>query len=264
MPVKLCNLSKSECLLDKNDYQAAMDLENQYFHVRINPVHQKYLGCKAINPVTGELTYFVFCVMIYGCKPAAAIVTRLTYPVVKYLHGLGVKFSIYMDDGRTVASSYELTKEQHMLVQENFQKAGWNIQFKKTTLEPTQQLYHQGFICNTEKMEYSLPKFKIKHLKECIQDLVSKDQVSARFLARVIAKLTASERALGPIVRIMLRSGHVLLDSAVRKNGWDTLLKVTEAVESDFKFIIENLDSENGQPIVNYKTGVTLNMLLRK
>ena len=54
MPVKLCNLTQSESLLDKGDFQAGMDLENQYFHVRIHPDHQTYLGCKVKNPDTNE------------------------------------------------------------------------------------------------------------------------------------------------------------------------------------------------------------------
>ena len=210
-PVKLCNLSQSESLLDKGDYQAGMDLENQYFHVRVHSDHQTYLGCKVKNPDTLEEHYFQFCVMIYGCKPAAAVVTRLTYPIVKFLHENGIKFSIYIDDGRTVATSYELTLEHHLFVQKIFNNAGWNIQYKKTCTVPTQRLYHQGFICDSENMIYVLPSFKIEHLKEVIAAIVHSNEktITARQLARVIGKIIASEKALGPIVRIMLRSTMV-------------------------------------------------------
>ena len=94
LPVKLCNLTQSELLLDKGDFQGGMDLENQYFHVRVHFDHQTYLGCKVRNPDTLEEHYFKFLVMIYGCKPAAAIVTKLTQPIVKYLHQRGIRFSI--------------------------------------------------------------------------------------------------------------------------------------------------------------------------
>ena len=86
MPVKLCNLTQSEALLDKGDFQAGMDLENQVFHVRVHSLHQTYLGRQIKTPDTGEKYYFQFLVMIYGCKPAAAVVTMLTNPIVRYLH----------------------------------------------------------------------------------------------------------------------------------------------------------------------------------
>ena len=263
-PVKLCNLTQSESLIDKGDYQAGMDLENQYFHVRIHSDHQTYLGCKVKNPDTLVEHYFQFNVMIYGCKPAAAIVTRLSYPIVKHLHGKGVKFSIYMDDGRTLADSYNLTLEHHLLVQSIFLKAGWNIQYKKTCTVPTQKLYHQGFICDSENMVYKLPEFKIDHLKEIIAEIVHsiEDTIKAKELARVIGKIIASEKALGPIVRIMLRSTMVSLDYAVLSRGWDTYVNLNDTIKTDLQFISDNMDEDNGQPIVNYKTGISLNDLL--
>ena len=94
-PVKLCNLSQSETLLDMGDYQAGMDLENVYFHVCVNSDHQNNLGCKVKNPDTLEGNYFQFCVMIYDCKPDAAIVTKLTYLIVKVVHGRYEIFNIH-------------------------------------------------------------------------------------------------------------------------------------------------------------------------
>jgi hypothetical protein len=263
-PVKLCSLAKSEALLDRGDFQAGMDLENQYFHVRIHPDHHKFLGCQAEDPSTGKSHYFVFNVMIYGCKPAAAVVTRLTYPIVKHLHEQGIKFSIYMDDGRTVADSSEVTMKHHLYVQKTFTDAGWNIQHKKTCKVPTQMLYHQGFICDTKNMIYKLPEFKIHHLEEIIDEVIEGDlhSVEARTLARVIGKINSCERAIGPLVRVMLRSTQMSLNHEVIPKGWDTRIVITKRIKEDLKFIRDNLKEDNGQPIVNHKTGVLLNSLL--
>jgi hypothetical protein len=260
-------LSQSEKLLDKGDFQAAMDLENQYFHVRVHPDHQTYLGFKISNPDSGEIIYFVFCVMIYGCKPATSIVTKLTYPIVKFLHRQGIKFAIFIDDGRTMAATQDLTALHHEIVQETFIKAGWNIQYKKTTKVPVQQLYHQGFICNSEKMEYKLPDFKVDHLKTVLQEIISSVQpIPVKLLARAIGKVLSCERALGPIVRIMLRSSQLVLDHAVRTSchGWNLTMTVPKTVKDEFQFIMDNIEADNGQPIINHQTGITLNDLLHK
>ena len=40
-PVKLQDLKTSQCLLEPGDFQAAVDLENCFFHVRVNWAHQQ-------------------------------------------------------------------------------------------------------------------------------------------------------------------------------------------------------------------------------
>ena len=86
-------------------------------------------------------------------------------------------------------------------------------------------------------MFYILPSFKIEHLKEVIDEIVQSNEkiVTARQLARVIGKIIASEKALGPIVRIMLRSTMVSLDYAVISRGWDTYVSLTETIKTDMK-----------------------------
>ena len=102
-----------------------------------------------------------------------------------------------MDDGRTVAASNDLTAEHHLLVQQIFTNAGWNIQYKKTCKVPSQKLYHQGFVCDTENMEFILTSFKIEHLKEVIAEIVEskEENVGTKQLARVIGKIVASDKA---------------------------------------------------------------------
>lgn len=113
----------------RGDYQTAIDLENCYFHIRVNESHQKYLGFKFKDPNTSQEVFFVSKVMIYGVKVATAIVTRLTKALVMRLHSLGIKYSMYIDDGRVLSSSYKIAVQNHETVLDMFQNAGWNIQF---------------------------------------------------------------------------------------------------------------------------------------
>jgi hypothetical protein len=46
--------------------------------------------------------------MVYGLKSAVQVVTRLILPLKAYIHKLGIRFSIYVDDGRYAAASAEL------------------------------------------------------------------------------------------------------------------------------------------------------------
>ena len=131
-PTKLADLDSSAILIDPGDWQATSDVENQYFHVRVHPSQKKYLGFK-LQEGNRPPIYYVFNVMIYGIKVAAAVVTRLIRPIVTYLHKHGIRFSIYIDNGRTVSSTSDLTTAHHKEAIEVFSRADWNIQGAKTS-----------------------------------------------------------------------------------------------------------------------------------
>ena len=214
----------------------------------------------------GSPQYYVFCVMIYGIKVATAVVTRLIKPIVSHLHQKGVKFSIYIDDGRTVASSFDLTSEHHSLAIEIFQSSGWNIQFSKTSVKPSQQLYYQGFINDTLNMLYYLPHFKKEHLKVELDLILSRSssnqKLSLRGLAKVVGKLVASLRALGSGIRILLRSANKFINEQAELHGWDFMINLPREVIEDLNAIRESIDEENGHPIITSKTGVQLNSII--
>ena len=263
-PTKLADLDTSAILLDRGDWQAALDLQNQYFHVRLHPSNQQFFGFK-LSADSGSIEYYVFAVMVYGVSVATSVVTRLIKPIVVYLHKQGLKFSIFIDDGRTVAASYELAQQHHQLAIETFEKAGWNIQHEKTSVIPTQTLYYQGFINDTKNMIYYLPKFKKDHLKAEIESLLGKfemNSVQTRTLAKVVGKVVSSLRALGPAVRLLIRSSQQAIDSEVCKSGWDTVVTANVRMKEDLTELLSIIDEENGQPILTSKTGIPLNDLV--
>ena len=83
-----------------------------------------------------------------------------------------LKFSIFIEDGWTVAATYELALQHHQLASQTFEKVGWNIQYEKTCVVPTQIHYYQGFVNDTMNMIFYLPKFKKDHLKSEIESLL--------------------------------------------------------------------------------------------
>ena len=129
--VKLADLSVSEKILDYQDWQSSFDLENQYFHISINPVFHKYLGFSISDEMSGEPIYFCFSVLIYGLSPATWLVTYLTKPLIELVHMKGIRCSIMIDDGRTLGKTLEEASKNHEFVLAVFQQAGWNIQWQR-------------------------------------------------------------------------------------------------------------------------------------
>ena len=158
--VRLTNLQEAEKLLEKDDWQTSFDMLNMYFHVRVNEEFQKFFGCQVTSP-EGEKIYFIFLVMIYGIKDAVFTVTKLTKPIVKKSNLLGIRFSIFIDDGKILGTSKSESEENLQTILGILKNAGWNINETKTVTVASQSLYHQGLITCTNPLLYILPDFKI-------------------------------------------------------------------------------------------------------
>jgi len=99
-PVQLDDLTRTEFLLEPEDYLVVFDLKNQFCHVKLHPDAKKYFGF-SFEDAAGVLRHYQFTVMIYGFKSAVSVVTKLLTLVKAYLHRLGIRNSIYVDDGKS-------------------------------------------------------------------------------------------------------------------------------------------------------------------
>ena len=259
-PVKLADLRVAEKLLEPGDYMAAYDLENMYFHVYIHQDHHKFLGFQIPSLETGNPQFYCFSVLIYGLSPAVSLVTLLTRPIIQYINRQGIRSSIFIDDGRTLGRTFLEASYNHEFVLKTLQQAGWNIQTKKTSREPTQSLYHQGFTTDTTQMTYSIPDFKLQDIKTRIQNLSS--PLILRKFSQLIGKLSSVERAIGPFLCIFLRSSHQVIAKETQEDedeAWDSMINIPDQVFEDLLFLGTNMAKYNSQPIVNSSTGFCLN-----
>jgi hypothetical protein len=157
--------------------------------------------------------YYRFTVMPFELSSAVAVVTKLLQPVKAYLHKLGIKISLYRDDGRIVAASKAEVEEQLTLVLEVLQHCGWNFQWA-TDGVGSQQLVHLGFVTDTQQMTYFYPAEKEASF-EALLDLFLewgrlKTSVPVRTWASLLGKLQSMRRSHGEIVNIMSRARAAL------------------------------------------------------
>jgi len=143
------------------------------------------------------------------------VVTRLLRPVKAYLHSLGIKLSIYVDDGRVSASTAEQTWKQFQFVLTVIQLCGWNIQMKKTSTEAVQKLAHLGFITDSVNLRYWLPVEKedlvVSMLESVISTAMEGQQLSALELAKLLGRLNSMRRSHGTVLGVLTRTCQHLL-----------------------------------------------------
>ena len=65
------DLAATAAMVERNDFSCIFDLENQFFHVKLDPEARF-----ALQNEKGEEDYYCFNIMVYGFAPAVAVVTR--------------------------------------------------------------------------------------------------------------------------------------------------------------------------------------------
>jgi hypothetical protein len=250
--VKLDDLSLAEELIAKGDYMASFDLANQFFHVKLNPADRKFFGF-ALPSGEGKSDFFQFTVMAYGYSPAVEVVTRLLKPVKAYLHQLGIKLSIFVDNGRVSAAGKQETWEKFEFVLTTLQLCGWNIQWKKTSTKAVQSLLHLGFVTDSVQLRYFLPAEKEKAVLDMLQQTIAFGStgrpVLALELAKLLGKLNSMRRLQGPTLGVLSRTCQHLLGINVLERGWQSTVQLTYEAVRELSFLADRLVELNGQHI---------------
>lgn len=257
-PVRLAHLEKALEITEVDDYQTVFDLKSAYHNVKIAPEHVQYLG--ASIQFKGRKRYFVFKHLPFGLNCAVYAITKLWKPLTAYLHTHGIRFSIYIDDGRILTKSAEEAERVRLLVYELVQNAGWHVNWSKSdkTGESSQVKKYLGFSIDTRSMTVSYPENKWNDLRQFILNALEKPTIEAKILAKLLGRVVALLPSHGTSVRICTRSGYGLLDQHVRLRGWQGSLDWTAEAKSELQFFVLHAKNFDGAPISSSLSDITI------
>lgn len=212
----------------------------------------KYMGFMVPDPDDSPV-YYEFKVMAYGCKPAVTVVTRLLRPIKAYLHSFGIKFTLYIDDVRISAATAELCSSHMKFTLHVLQLAGWRIQWKKTTLVPTQRLLHLGFVTDSSAMRYYIKPQKWTGVQQSVTSLlntaIANVGVDVKTVAAALGRVGSLFRSHGSIVRILSRSLQHQLGRHVDALGWVGKVRLSVSSMTELQLLLDLLPSFEGCPI---------------
>jgi hypothetical protein len=189
--------------------------------------------------------------MVYGFASAVATVTRLVKPVTGYLHRKGIRVAVYVDDGQVVAQGKETAEQQFQFTLLIFQLAGWNVQWKKTSQQVTQEIRYLGFEVNSNAGCYTLPQDKMSHLLQVVarewSNGLQQKATPVRAAAELLGRLAACRLSHRKVLHIMSRHLQHQVGSAAETRGWDcTIVWQVESVK-ELKWMQENLGKYNNK-----------------
>ena len=103
-----------------------------------------------------------------------------------------IRLIFYLDDILILGESRQQACWQVQMVAYHLSNLGFVLNEKKCVFQPQTCIKFLGFIVNSQTMTVSLPQSKVSHIVEKTNSLMRVRKVSARKLAHIIGKMTAS------------------------------------------------------------------------
>ncbi len=256
--VKLSHLEKALEITQQGDFQTIFDLKSAYHHVKIAPEHFQYLGAAVERD--GKICFFVFKHLPFGLNSAVHAITKLWKPLSAFLHKQGIRFSIYIDDGRILTRSASEAETARNFVYEVIQRAGWQLAWKKSDSENDSSTVKKylGFWVDSNAMSVTYPLEKWDDLCACLNYLLQRQSVPVKELSKVLGRIVALRLSHGRLVHICTRSSYNILQDHVDFHGWQGTLQWSEAAVRELRFFLINGQSFNGQLIAQHLQDVVI------
>ncbi len=261
--VTLSHLEKALEMTEKNDWQVVFDLKSAYYHIRMADEHHEFLGAAIVNEDRSK-TYFVYQHLPFGLKCAVHIITKVWKPLIAYFQSTGIRSSIYIDDGRLLATSAAEAESFRRRAYDIIERAGWIIEKSKSDSmgSASREKTYLGFLIDTETMTVMKDKEKLKEILKTVKKVWCDKTVQVKDLASALGKMVALTPSHGNLARFCTRSGYVDITEHVDKSGWKGTVRLSEGCLEELKFFMANADKENGFPIRSQLTAIRIDSIL--
>lgn len=152
--------------LQPKDWLIKIDISQAYFHVPIAQSHQPFL-CVSYQGEILQMTCLPF-----GLSSAPRLFAGITCWVAETLRRRGCRVLVYLDDFLLAHQDRTLLSRQAAEAVELLGSLGWQVNFQKSVIDPTQSVEYLGILWNTFLNQMSLTKKKegtITHLIEVMR-----------------------------------------------------------------------------------------------
>lgn len=256
--VKLAHFLRCLEITEKGDWQAVLDLEKAYFHIRIADEHVKYLGIKHV--LDGQQVTLAFQFLPFGLASAVHCITKMFKPIVAELHGRGIRYSQFIDDGRVVAGSREECQQHYGEVIMLLENCGWQLaRDKSDKMEDVSQIKpYLGFIIDSSSMIVTISGEKIQRFRTALTGILGVGPQKVKEVASITGMMESFRPAFGPIVQICARSSFGWIARLVDGVGWQGSGMLEEECKAELRFFEANLEFFHGYPAQTPSTEVSV------
>jgi len=263
--VKLQHLPKALEMTKENDWQCIFDLAQCYYHIRVEDAQKQFLGA-AIENTDGSLLYFCYNNLPFGLSSAVHAVTKIWKPISRHLFTLGIRNSIFIDDGRILGESEMEIEKFRGIAYGVIKAAGWAIERDKSDGKghPRKKKEYLGFEIDTESMTVVCPMNKLSKIITQLKALIQEQFIYPKELASILGKISSLEISHGALARITTRSSYIALSAHVEAFGWGRRKKIvwSNLMLQELRFLLLNIEKRNGCKISSNLPDIRVKMLL--
>ena len=182
----------------QGDFHCSVDLKDAYQHVLIYPPHRKFLR------FAFEGRLYEYTVLPFGLSLSPRVFVKVTEAAIAPLRHQGIKLATYIDDWLISAASCSEAARHTKLVLAHLAALGFNVNFAKSMLTPSQQISFIGMSLDTANMSARLSPERVDRFLTCL-NLFQLDQVVRYKDCMVLAGLMASAVHLLRLGRFHMR-----------------------------------------------------------
>ncbi len=225
---KMLSLTQLKLMIRAGDFLASLDLKDAYLHVPIHPDCHKYLR------FVFQGRHYEWLVLPFGISVAPWLFTRITTPMVGFLHRRRIRFGSYLDDMLTAnASARRLTQELDFAIK-LFTQLGWILNLNKSELSPSQNLQFIGGRFDTVLHRLFVPHDRWDKIQPMVSTVLAVPQ-PVRFWQKLLGLFTSAQDATER-GRLQVRPLQIYLTPFAQRDEPNLLVPLPDRLRSNLEW----------------------------
>ncbi len=184
--------------IQPQDFFAAIDLKDAYFHVSILPRHRPFLW------FAFEGRAWQYRVLPFGLSLSTRVFTEVVESALTPLWEVGVRILNYLDDWLILAQSREQLGDHRDLVLWHLSQLGLRVNWEKSKLSPVQRISFLGVKLDSVSMTARLTEDRAQAVMNCPISFRGRNVVPLKPFQRHLGHM-ASAAAVTPLGLLHMR-----------------------------------------------------------
>ena len=221
----------------------SLDLKDAYFSLPIAKSSRKYLRFLW----QGQL--YEYQCLCFGLSLAPFYFKKIMKPIFSQLRREGISCTFYIDDSLYLDNSCENLEIHTQRAMALLKSLGFTINEEKSSITPSTQITHLGFVIDSSTYTISLPNQKIERIEsECSRILAAKEITIRRF-SKLIGLFVSSFLAV-QYAQLHTRYLEIYKSRYLHKaQFYDHVIYLNQKARSEVKWWRDNVATYNGRSI---------------
>ncbi len=213
LPFKMLTHRRMIKCIQPQDWFAAIDLKDAYFHVSILPRHRPFLR------FAFEGRAWQYRVLPFGLSLSPRVFTKVVEGALTPLREVGVRILNYLDDWLILAQSREQLGDHRDLVLRHLSQLELRVNWEKSKLSPVQRISFLGVELDSVSMTARLTEERAQAVLKCLSSFRGRNVVPLKQFQRLLGHM-ASAAAVTPLGLLHMRPLQHWLHSRVPRWAW--------------------------------------------